>query len=127
MCPAIGPDTHRDACVLNREQMPLGGQVKCVHRHGAGLPTRRRQRYAAYVFQMAVGHSDAIDPEEALGTVLEQCNRALDGATPSAGLLFCNYDSDAAPVLDGIRTAYPDIEVGLLNTETRLPHLRPLA
>ena len=60
---------------------------------------------------MAVGHSDAIDPEEALGTVLEQCNRALGGATPSAGLLFCNYDSDAAPVLSGIRTAYPDIEL----------------
>jgi hypothetical protein len=60
---------------------------------------------------MAVGHSDAIDPEEALGTVLEQCKTALDGATPSAGLLFCNYDSDAAPVLDGIRAAYPDIEL----------------
>jgi hypothetical protein len=63
------------------------------------------------MFQMAVGHSDAIDSEDALGTVLEQCNRALDGATPSAGLLFCNYDSDAAPVLDGILAAYPDIEL----------------
>jgi hypothetical protein len=60
---------------------------------------------------MAVGHSDAIDPEDALGTVLEQCNRALDGVTPSAGLLFCNYDTDAAPVLKGILKVYPDIDL----------------
>ncbi|HXJ62410.1 MAG TPA: FIST N-terminal domain-containing protein [Actinomycetota bacterium] len=60
---------------------------------------------------MAVGHSDDIDPDAAVDEVVRQCESALDGATPRAGLLFCSYESDAEPYLRAVRAAYPDIEL----------------
>jgi hypothetical protein len=60
---------------------------------------------------MAVGHSDDIDPEDAVAAVLEQCDRSLDGARPTAGLLFSTSDTDLAPVVDRVRRAHPDIEL----------------
>ena len=60
---------------------------------------------------MAVGHSDDIDPARAVDDVLRQCDGALHGDTPKAGLLFSTYDTDLEPLVSGIRTAYPEIEL----------------
>jgi hypothetical protein len=63
------------------------------------------------MFRMAVGHSDDIDPEAAVDAVVAQCNRALAGERPRAGLLFLTYDTDPAPLIAGVRKAYPDAEI----------------
>jgi hypothetical protein len=63
------------------------------------------------MFRMAVGHSDDIDPEVAADEVVAQCDRALAGEQPKAGLLFLTYDSDPAPLLAGVREAYPGAEI----------------
>ena len=60
---------------------------------------------------MAVGHSDDIDPEDAVAAVLEQCDRSLDGARATAGLLFSTSDTDLVPIVAGVRRAYPDIQL----------------
>jgi hypothetical protein len=60
---------------------------------------------------MAVGHSDEIDPSDAIEAIVAQCEEALDGARPTAGLLFSTFDVDPAPMLAGVREAYPDIEL----------------
>ena len=60
---------------------------------------------------MAVGHSDDIEPEDAVATVVAECDRALAGAKPVAGLLFLAYDNDPTPFLSGVRAAYPDVEL----------------
>jgi hypothetical protein len=60
---------------------------------------------------MAVGHSDDIDPEAAVATVVAECERALDGVRPTAGLLFLTYDADPTPFVSGVRAAYPDIDL----------------
>jgi len=60
---------------------------------------------------MAVGHSDDIDPGDAVAAVLEQCDRSLDGARATAGLLFSTSDTDLVPIVAGVRRAYPDIQL----------------
>jgi hypothetical protein len=60
---------------------------------------------------MAVGHSDDIEPSDAIEAIVAQCERGLEGARPSAGLLFLTYDTDPAPFVTGVRAAYPDIEL----------------
>jgi len=65
------------------------------------------------MFRMAVGHSDDIDPEAAVDAVVAQCNRALAGERPRAGLLFLTYDTDPAPLIAGVRKAYPDAKCAL--------------
>ncbi len=63
------------------------------------------------MFRMAVGHSDDIDVERALDAVLEECDAALKGATPRAGLLLASWDSDSQAQIDRIRGRYPGIEL----------------
>jgi hypothetical protein len=63
------------------------------------------------MFRMAVGHSDEIDVEDALEAVFRECDAALDGRAPKAGLLLVAYDVDQQAVIDGIRGRYPDIEL----------------
>jgi hypothetical protein len=63
------------------------------------------------MFRMAVGHSDDIDLETALATVFEECDAALAGATPRAGIIFGGWDLDHRALLDGVRGHYPGIEL----------------
>ena len=61
------------------------------------------------MFRMAVGHSDDVDPEAAAETIVAQCEQALNGVEPKAGLLFCTFDTDHQAVLAGVRNGFPDI------------------
>ncbi|HEX6400157.1 MAG TPA: FIST C-terminal domain-containing protein [Actinomycetota bacterium] len=63
------------------------------------------------MFRMAVGHSDDIDLDAALATVFGQCEAALDGAKPRAGLLMAAWEADHQSIVDAVRTRYPGIEL----------------
>jgi hypothetical protein len=63
------------------------------------------------MFRMAVGHSDDIELDAALEAVFEQCDEALAGVTPKAGILFANWDADHAAILEAIDARYPGIEL----------------
>ena len=60
---------------------------------------------------MAVGHSDDIDIEAALETVLRECDAALDGAQPRAGIIFGAWEMDHQALVAGVRAHYPGIEI----------------
>jgi len=60
---------------------------------------------------MAVGHSDDIDIETALETVLRECDAALDGAQPRAGIIFGAWEMDHQALVAGVRAHYPGIEI----------------
>ena len=63
------------------------------------------------MFRMAVGHSDDIDLDSALATVFEQCEAALAGAAPKAGLLMAAWEADHRSIVDAVRARYPGIEL----------------
>jgi hypothetical protein len=63
------------------------------------------------MFRMAVGHSDDIDLEAALATVLEECDAALDEARPRAAIIFGAWDMDHEALVAGVRGHYPGIEI----------------
>lgn len=63
------------------------------------------------MFKAAVGHSEEIDSSDAANEVITQVRTALDGASPSAGLLFCSFSYDHAEILSRINAAFPNIEL----------------
>jgi len=63
------------------------------------------------MFRMAVGHSDDIDLDTALQTVFRECDAALEGAAPRAGIIFGSWDMDHQALVDAVLEHYPGIEV----------------
>ena len=63
------------------------------------------------MFRMAVGHSDDIDLDAALEAVFAQCDEALGGVAPRAGLLMAPWGTDHQAIVDGVRRRYPGIEL----------------
>jgi hypothetical protein len=63
------------------------------------------------MFRMAVGHSDDIDLDAALEAVFEQCDTALAGAAPRAGLVLAAWETDLDALTGAIRARYPGIEL----------------
>jgi hypothetical protein len=63
------------------------------------------------MFRMAVGHSDDIDLQAAIDTVLAECEAALAGAAPRAGFLLASWEADHAAIVAGIHSRYPGIEL----------------
>lgn len=63
------------------------------------------------MFKMAVGHSDDVDPGDAIEIAIGQCRTALDGLTPQAGLLFAAFDSFEPSIVDSVRRAFPGISI----------------
>jgi hypothetical protein len=61
------------------------------------------------MFRMAVGHSDDIDLDRALAEVFDECDDALAGALPKAGLLLAAWEADHQHVVDAVRARYPGI------------------
>lgn len=56
---------------------------------------------------MAVGHSDDVDPHDAIRAAIEQCRAWLGGLEPDAGLLFCTADAFDASLIRSVRDAFP--------------------
>jgi len=63
------------------------------------------------MFFAALGHSEDVDTVSALEEVIEQCQEALGGREPKAGLLFAGIDSEHQDLVDGINAAWPGIQL----------------
>ena len=63
------------------------------------------------MFRMAVGQSDDIDLDAALETVFDECDAALAGAQPRAGIIFGAWDMDHQALVAGVRGHYSGIEI----------------
>ena len=61
------------------------------------------------MFAAFVGHSEEADADTAIAEILEQCRAGLDGAVPSAGLLFAAIDFEHEAMLCAITRAFPEI------------------
>src|SRR6188508_2905165 len=61
------------------------------------------------MLRMAVGHSDELEPLDAIA--IEQCRASLGGATPQAALLLSAFDSFDPAVVAAIREAFPGVHV----------------
>ena len=60
---------------------------------------------------MAVGHSDDVDLDIALAQIFAQCDAALRGERPTAGLLFATWDTDHRAAVAAVRGRYPGIQL----------------
>jgi hypothetical protein len=60
---------------------------------------------------MAVGHSDDVDPLDAIATAIEQCRTSLGGMKPQAGMLISVFESFDPTLIDAVRTAFPGVNV----------------
>ncbi|MFI5227093.1 MAG: FIST signal transduction protein [Candidatus Limnocylindrales bacterium] len=60
---------------------------------------------------MAVGHSDDIDPLDAIATAIEQCRATLGDRRAQAGLLITAFRSFDPAILAAVRTAFPGVHV----------------
>jgi len=63
------------------------------------------------MFTAVSGHSEDIDTLSAFAEVREQCEAALKGTRPQAGLLFAGIDFEHQELLDAINKAWPSIEL----------------
>lgn len=63
------------------------------------------------MFVAASGHSEDIDTLSAFAEMREQCEAALEGKRPQAGLLFAGIDFEHQQLLDAIDDAWPGIEL----------------
>jgi hypothetical protein len=63
------------------------------------------------MLKFAVGHSNDPDSEAAIIEVLEQCDHALAGERPQAGLLFAAIDFDHTLILRQICQTFPGIQL----------------
>lgn len=63
------------------------------------------------MFTMAVGHSDDVDPADAIATAIEQCRDSLGGLSPQAGIVFAAFDSFDPTIVAAVRAAFPGVAV----------------
>jgi len=60
---------------------------------------------------MAVGHSDDVDPMDAIATVIDQCRGALGNRAPKAGMLLSVFESFQPEIVAAVRSAFPGVSV----------------
>jgi hypothetical protein len=63
------------------------------------------------MLRMAVGHSDDVDPGDAIAAAIEQCRVSLGGMAPQAGILVSAFDSFEPVLVDSVREAFPGVAV----------------
>lgn len=63
------------------------------------------------MLKVVVGHSDDADAEYAIADVLAQCQTALAGQQPQAGILLSAVDFDYEVMLAEIYKTYPDLQL----------------
>lgn len=63
------------------------------------------------MFIAASGHSEDTDTHSAFAEVRQQCDAALEGKAPQAGLLFAGIDFEHQELLDAVSDAWPGIEL----------------
>jgi hypothetical protein len=63
------------------------------------------------MFTMAVGQSDEVEPADAIAAAITECQAALGGLRPQAGILFSAFDSFDPSVATALCTAFPGATV----------------
>jgi hypothetical protein len=63
------------------------------------------------MFTMAVGHSDELDPQDAIAAAIDECRSALAGRLPQAGVLFSAFDSFDRSSVAAVREAFPGVQI----------------
>ena len=56
---------------------------------------------------MAVGHSDDVDPADAIAAVIEQCRAQLGHRSPQAGILFAAFEAFDPSMVAAVSEAFP--------------------
>ena len=56
---------------------------------------------------MAVGHSDDVDPADAIAGTIDQCRAQLGDRTPQAGLLFAAFEAFDPAMVAAVSAAFP--------------------
>src|SRR5262245_26696298 len=60
---------------------------------------------------MAVGHSDELDPDDAIRSVIAQCRVALGDAEPQAAILFSAFELFQPSMIAAVHDAFPGAHV----------------
>jgi hypothetical protein len=60
---------------------------------------------------MAVGHSDDVDPADAIADVVEQCRASLGSQTPQAGILISAFESFDPSIVAALRDAFGGVDI----------------
>jgi hypothetical protein len=63
------------------------------------------------MLEAVVGHSAAVETEEAIFEVIAHCKRALGSRSPKAGLLFAASQHDTDQLLAEVNAGYPGIQL----------------
>jgi hypothetical protein len=63
------------------------------------------------MLKMVVGHTEELDGELAAEEIVGQCDEALAGDEPQAGLLLASHDLDIEEFLDAVGRAYPQLDL----------------
>lgn len=63
------------------------------------------------MLKAVVGHSDDPDTKGAIAEVLEQCQTALAGLSPQAGMLFAAMDFEHSEILTAIHQTFPNLKL----------------
>jgi hypothetical protein len=63
------------------------------------------------MLKMAVGHSDDVDPDDAIFAVIDQCRSALDGLRPQAAVLVAAFESFKPSMLAQVQDAFPGMSL----------------
>ena len=59
------------------------------------------------MFRMAVGHSDDVDPDDAIATAIDQCRSGLGGLSPRAIVVVASFPSFRPTMLAAVSAAFP--------------------
>jgi len=60
---------------------------------------------------MAIGHSDDVDPDDAIAEVIAACRAQLGDVVPQAGLLAASFDSFQPSILAAVAAAFPTARI----------------
>jgi hypothetical protein len=63
------------------------------------------------MLKMAVGHSDDVDPNDAIAAAIEQCRLSLGAMKPQAGILFATFDGFDLSLVSAVREAFQGVNV----------------
>jgi hypothetical protein len=72
----------------------------------------------------AIGQTEVVDAVSAAGSVIEQCERQLQGRKPAAAILFAGIDLDHHTILDTIMAAWPGIHLVGCTTDGEFSSLK---
>jgi hypothetical protein len=75
-------------------------------------------------FYSAIGQTEVLDAASAARSVVEECDRQLQGRKPAAAILYASYNLDHQTILDTILGAWPGIHLVGCTTDGEFSSLK---